>query len=131
MTNLVVNQVEVSGQPESVATGEGSVWALCRKEGKVERIDPKTNKVIKTIELSVPGAGGEIAVGEGSVWVTMTGFPLARISPLAEKEKVVQQFHGAGGGAVTTSLGAVWLVNAKEGTIWKIDPKRVAATLAE
>jgi virginiamycin B lyase len=130
-TNLVANQIEVSAQPEALAIGEGSVWVLCRKEGKVERIDPKTNKVTKTIELGVPRAEGYIAVGEGSVWVTMTGFPLARISPLADKEKVVQQFYGQGGGALQISPGAIWLSNVNEGTVWKIDPKRIAATLAE
>jgi virginiamycin B lyase len=130
-TNLVVNRIDVSAEPQSIAIGEGSVWVLCKKDGKVERIDPKTNKVSKTIDLGVPGATGEIAVGEGSVWVTMTGFPLTRISPLAEKEKVVQQFWGAGGGAVQTSTGAVWLANTNESTLWKIDPKRIAATLAE
>jgi virginiamycin B lyase len=130
-TNLVANQIEVSAQPQALALGEGSVWVLCRKDGKVERIDPKTNKVTKTIELGVPGAEGTIAVGEGSVWVTMTGFPLARISPLADKEKAVQQFYGQGGGALQISPGAIWLSNVNEGTVWKIDPKRIAATLAE
>ncbi len=130
-TNLVVNQIEVSAEPESIGLGEGSVWVLCRKEGKVERIDPKTNKVVKTLDLMVPGVGGEIAVGEGSVWVTMPGFPLARISPLADKEKVVQQFYGSGGGAIAIGASSVWLSNTPAGNVWKIDPKRIVATLAE
>lgn len=130
-TNLVANQVEVSGEPVALAVGEGSVWVLCRKEGKLERINPKTNKVVKSLELGTPGLAGVIAVGEGSVWLTMPGFPLMRVSPAAEKERVLQQFFGKGGGAVTTSKEAVWLLNAAEHTVWKIDPKRVAATLAE
>ncbi len=130
-TNLVTNLIEVSSGPQALAVGEGSIWVLCRKEGKVDRIDPKTNKVTKSIELGVPGAEGAIAVGEGSVWVTMTGFPITRISPTAEKEAVVQQFVGKGGGAITTSPAAVWLSNVAEGTVWKIDPKRIVATLAE
>ena len=130
-TNTLTTQVEVSSGPEAVTAGEGSIWVLCRKDGKVDRIDPKTNKVTKSIELGVPGVGGEIAVGEGSVWVTMTGFPITRIRPTAEKEAVAQQFVGKGGGAITTSAGAVWLSNIAEGTVWKIDPKRVVATLAE
>ena len=128
-TNLVTKRIEVSAGPQSVAIGEGSVWVLCRKDGKVERIDPKTDKVSKTIELSVPGAEGEIRTGDGSVWVTMSGFPLTRINPTTEK--VAQQFHGAGGGAIETSAGAIWLSNVAQGTVWKIDPKRVNATLAE
>jgi virginiamycin B lyase len=128
-TNLVEKSIEVSKQPESLAVGGGSVWALCRKDGKVDRIDPKTNKVSKTIELGVPGADGRIAFGEGFVWVTETGFPLARID--IASENVVQQFVGEGGGGLAVSPGAIWLANVKAGTIWRVDPKRVIATLAE
>jgi streptogramin lyase len=97
----------------------------------VQRIDPKTNKVIKTIELSVPNAGGNLAFGEGFLWVTQTGFPLTRIDPQNEKEHVAQQFWGDGGGLISVSPGAVWLANVSKGTVWRLDPKRVVATLAE
>ena len=96
---------------------------------QVDRIDPKTNKVSKTIELGVPDADGGMAVGEGFLWVTQTGFPLARIDMMSEK--VVQQFRGEGGGAVALSPGAIWLSNVKAGTLWRIDPKRVIATLPD
>ena len=128
-TNLVTKRVKVSATPEAIAVGEGSIWVLCTKDGKVDRLDPKTDKVSKTIDLDVRGAGGEIAFGDGSVWVTMTGFPLTRISP--STDKVVQQFYGQGGGAIQTSPGVVWLSNVAEGTVWRVDTRRVAATLAE
>ena len=95
----------------------------------MDRIDSKTNKVAKTIDLGVPGADGGIAVGEGSVWVTLEGFPITRIQP--QTDRVVQQFYGPGGGAIQAGLGFVWLSNTAKGTVWKLDPKRIAATLAE
>ena len=128
-TNLVEKTIEVSAQPEALAVGGGSIWALCRKEGKIDRIDPKTNKVSKTIDLNVPGADGGITFGDGWIWVTQTGFPLARID--IASETVVQQFNGEGGGAIAASPGAIWLSHLKAGTIWRIDPKRVIATLPE
>lgn len=128
-TNLVDKRIEVSAQPASLAIGESSVWVYCQKEGKIERIDPKTNKVIKTIELGVPGAEGSIAVGQGSVWASLAGFPLMRIDPLTEK--VVQQFWGPGGGAVYVGQNSIWVANLPDGKLWRVDPKRVAATLAE
>ena len=128
-TNLVEKSIEVSGQPDTLAAGAGSIWALCHKDGKVDRIDPKTDKVSKTIELGIPNADGQIAFGEGFLWVTQTGFPLARID--AALEKVVQQFRGEGGGAIAVSPGAIWLSNVKAGTVWRIDPKRVIATLPD
>ncbi len=128
-TNVVDKAIEVSARPYALASGEGSVWVLCTQDGKVDRIDPKTNKVAKSIDLGVPGAAGGIAVGMGSVWVTLEGFPLTRIDP--QTEKVVQQFWGEGGGAIQIAANAIWLSNVRDGTLWRIDPKRVLATLAE
>lgn len=128
-TNLVEKRIEVSAKPHALAIGENSVWVLCEKDGKVDRIDPKTNKVTKSIELGVPGASGGIVVGNGSVWVTTEGFPLTRIDP--QTEKVAQQFWGAGTGAIQIGFNALWLSNIHEGTLSRFDPKRIQATLAE
>lgn len=131
-TSLVDKTIEVSAKPEALAIGETSVWVLCGKEGKVDRIDPKTNKVSKTIELMVPNIEGGIAVGDSAVWVTATGFPITRIDPATET--VAQQFYGEGGGAIQFTAGqtsAIWLSNLNNGTLWRIDPRRVLATLAE
>jgi virginiamycin B lyase len=129
-TNLVEKAIDVSAHPEALAVGGTSIWVLCEKDGMIDRIDPKTNKVSKSIELDVPGVKGAIAFGEGSVWVTQMGFPLTRIDP--QTETVVQQFIGAGGGgSILTSPGAIWLSNPEAGTLLRIDPKRVLATLAE
>jgi virginiamycin B lyase len=126
-TNVVDKSIEVGAQPEALVIGEGSVWVLCAKDGKIDRIDPKTNKVSKTIELGAPAAGGSLAMGEGSIWVSMAGFPLTRVDP--QGERVAQQFYGAGNGAVQAGMGSVWLVNS--GKVLRLDPKRIAATLAE
>jgi virginiamycin B lyase len=130
-TNQVEKHIETSELPKALVIGEGSVWVLCEKQGKIERIDPKTNKISKTIDLGAPAIGGGIADGLGSLWVTIEGFPLTRIDTTIDKEKVVQQFYGEGGGAIQIGLGSLWLSNLNNGTLWRIDPKRVAATLAE
>jgi DNA-binding beta-propeller fold protein YncE len=130
-TNLVDKRIDVSPGPRAVAFGARSVWVLCEKGGKIERIDPKTNKVIKTIELNVPNAGGNLAFGDGFLWVAQAGFPLTRIDPQSDKERVAQQFWGDGGGLVSVSPGAIWLSNVAKGTVARFDPKRVIATLAE
>ena len=130
-TNLVDKRIEVAAGARAVAFGAGSVWVLCEKEGKVERIDPKTNKVIKTIDLAVPNAGGNLAFGDGFLWATQTGFPLTRIDPETDKERVAQQFWGEGGGLISAAPGALWLSNTSKGSVFRLDPKRVVATLAE
>jgi YVTN family beta-propeller protein len=128
-TNLVVETIKVGPSPRFIAAGAGAVWTLNQGDGSVSRIDPKTNKVAATIEVGVPGPGGDIAVGEGSVWVTAFEFPLSRIDP--STNTVVQQFYGKGGDAVRVGLGSVWLSNLEAGNVWRIDPKRVEATLPD
>jgi streptogramin lyase len=129
-TGLVTERVEVSPEPVALAAGEGSVWVLSRAQGKVARIDPKTNKVTATIDLGYTGGDGNIAVGDGFVWVTGPGFPITKIATQAEKERVIQQFAGDGGGSIFFGLGSVWLSNTAYQNVWRLDPKRIAATLA-
>jgi virginiamycin B lyase len=128
-TNLVAETIPVGKNPRFIATGMGAVWTLNQGDGSVSRIDPKTNKVVATIEVGVPGPGGDIAVGEGSVWVTAFEYPLSRIDP--STNTVVQQFFGEGGDAVRVGLGSIWLSNLRAGNVWRVDPRRVEATLPE
>jgi virginiamycin B lyase len=128
-TNLIVDTIAVGKAPRFIAAGGGAVWTLNQGDGSVSRIDPATNKVVATIEVGVPGGGGDIAVGEGSVWVTAFEYPLSRIDP--STNTVVQQFTGKGGDAVRVGLGSIWLSNLEAGTVWRIDPRRVLATLPQ
>ena len=128
-TNLVIETIAVAKQPRFIAFGEHAVWTLNQGDGSVSRIDPKTNKVAATIDVGVPGGGGEIAAGEGSVWVTSFGFPISRIDP--SSNTVVQQFVGPGGDSIRVGLGSIWLTNLRAGTVWRLDPRRIEATIAE
>ena len=128
-TNLITDRIPAGKAPRFLAIGEGGVWTLNQTDGSVSRIDPKTHKVVATIEVGVPGEGGDIAAGEGSVWVTSFDFPISRIDPATNK--VVQQFVGKGGDALRVGLGSVWLSNLQAQTVWRIDPKRIAATQPE
>jgi len=144
VTNLVTNRIKlnaepldaqpsgappVNAQPRFLTVGEGAVWVLCQGQGNVAKIDPKTMKVEATIEVGVPGGGGDIAAGEGAIWVSSFGFPISKIDP--KSGKVVQQFVGDGGDAIRAAGGAVWLSNLRQGVVWRLDPRRIAATLAE
>jgi streptogramin lyase len=128
-TNLVEQRIEVLGQPTAAVFGENSIWVLASAEGKVVRIDPKTNKSTATIDLGLPDSEGSLAFGEGAVWVSVSGFPITQIDP--QTDKVVKQLVGDGGGMIQTGLGSLWLANLPGQTLWRIDPKRLAATLPE
>jgi len=128
-THVIEATIAVGPKPRFLTVGEGGVWTLNQGDGSISRVDPKTNKVVATIEAGVPGGGGEISAGEGSVWVTTFEYPITRIDP--STNKVAQQFVGEGGDAIRVALGWVWLTNIRAGTVWRLDPKRVLATLAE
>ena len=128
-TNLVVETIPVGNAPRFLTIGGGFIWTLNQTKGDVSKVDPKTNKVVETIELGVPGPGGDIAFGEGCVWVTSFEFPISRIDPAVGK--VVQQFAGEGGDAIRIGLGSVWLSNNHAGTVWRLDPRRIVATVAQ
>ena len=135
-TNTVVTLVETGPRPCSgLVEAFGSIWVpICGEQDKpdtkgLQRIDPKTNKVTKTIELGAPATSGAMAFGEGSLWVSITGFPITRIDPQAEK--VVQQFYGEGSGYLLTTQNSVWLANPATVKVVRLDTRRIAATLAE
>jgi streptogramin lyase len=128
-TNVVEQTIAVGPKPRFLTVGEGAVWTLNQGDGSISRVDLKTNKLVATIEAGIPGGGGEISAGEGSVWATSFEYPITRIDPATNK--VAQQFFGPGGDSIRVGLGSVWLTNIRAGNIWRIDPKRVLATLPE
>ncbi len=128
-TNVVEETIPVGPKPRFLTVGEGAVWTLNQGDGSITRVDMKTNKVVATIEAGIPGGGGEISAGEGSVWATVFEYPITRIDP--STNKVAQQFYGTGGDSIRAGRGWLWLTDIRAGTVWRIDPKRVVATLAE
>ena len=128
-TNIVEQMISVGPKPRFLAIGEGSVWTINQGDGTISRVDMKTSKVVATIEAGIPGGGGEIAVGEGSVWVTSFEYPITRIDP--STNKVAQQFYGPGGDAIRVGHGSVWLSNLRQSNVWRLDPKRIEATVPE
>ncbi|HEY2431264.1 MAG TPA: hypothetical protein VGI12_01225 [Vicinamibacterales bacterium] len=128
-TNVIEETIPVGPKPRFLTVGEGAVWTLNQGDGSITRVDMNTNKVAATIEAGIPGGGGEISAGEGSVWATVFEYPITRIDP--STNKVAQQFFGDGGDSIRAGGGWVWLTNLRGGTVWRIDPKRILATLPE
>ncbi len=128
-TNLIVETIPVGKGPRFITVGEGGVWTLNQGDGTISRIDPKSNKVVATIEAGLVGPGGEISAGEGSVWATLFGFPITRVDPATNT--VAQQFVGEGGDAIRVGHGSIWLSNLKQQNLWRLDPKRIEATIPQ
>src|ERR1700675_1665920 len=94
-TGKVLESMVVGPKPRFLTVGGGSVWTLNQGDGTVSRVDEKSRKVIATIQVGIPGAGGDIGYGGEAVWPTVLAVPLTRID--ASTNKVVRQWVGNGG----------------------------------
>ena len=104
-------RVEVPDEPDWLATGFGSVWAL-RGNGSVVRLSPR-GKVQATIdaELYQPPPCQGIGTSENAVWACATPGTIMRIDPetndvaeTVEVPKINEQ------GRLPSSGGQVWLL---------------------
>jgi YVTN family beta-propeller protein len=108
---------------ESVATGDGQVWALAVRAGEaldLVQLDPRTG-AIRT-RIRVPATDfGPIAVGGGAVWLTDAFAGVVWRVDTAGKP--VQRSIDVGGGvdSVAFGAGAVWAGNSLTGTVTRIN----------
>src|SRR5262249_32210878 len=117
----VVARIDVGRSPHFLAVADDAVWTLNQGDGTVSRVDPRTNRVVATIETGIPaGPGGDIAVGEGFVWLAAIGIPVTKIDPATNK--VVAQFIADGGDAVRVGHGSVWLCSFRLEELARVDP---------
>jgi YVTN family beta-propeller protein len=95
---------------------------LNQGDGSVSRIDPKTNQLVATVEVGVPGPGGDIAVGDGAVWVRASKVLLSVIDP--KTNQVVKRYGPAqGSGAVRAGNGKVWVSAHDVNKVWRLDTR--------
>jgi streptogramin lyase len=108
-TNTVTSSTPIGPMPRFLTVGAGSVWVLNQGDGSISRVDATTGKLIATIPAGIAGFGGEIAFGADAVWATVFKFPITEIDPVTNK--VVGQWHGAGGDSIRCALGSIWLTS--------------------
>lgn len=115
----------------AVAFGEGSVWVTAAgSEGNVAlRIDPASGEFEAVIPLS--NRPNDIAVGNGTVWVvggrteTLQERPGTAWHIDPSRDAVVATVELPGGASVpqvAIGAGAVWVTDAEEGVVFRIDP---------
>jgi virginiamycin B lyase len=118
-TNTVIGSTPIGPMPRFLTVGAGSVWILNQGDGSVSRVDATSGKLIANIPAGIPGLGGEIAFGAGSVWATVFKFPISRIDPATNK--VVRQWHGAGGDSIRYGFGSLWLTSYSGEKVTRLD----------
>lgn len=122
---------EVPGAPDWMAIGE-AFWISNYPKGNVTRIDPKTNKVVATIETGKGPCSG-LAIGFGSLWVPNCGDKnVVRIDLVSGKITATLPIPVADSeGAIAIGAGSVWILTDKLGTLARVDPdtNKIAAEI--
>jgi YVTN family beta-propeller protein len=99
----------------------GSVWVSNRNSGTVSVVDPRTNRVTRTIELPGLQPGGLAVVGAEVVVGNDTGGSSDLAAVDARTGAVRRLTAGRRPGFVAAVGGAVFVANRDDGTVSRID----------
>jgi virginiamycin B lyase len=116
--------IHVGMTADWVAITSNAVWVGSTGPYAVHRIDPKTNKLVATVELPGEPCAG-LATGFGSLWVPLCSQPSALAKVDLNRNGLTAVFKigpAAAEGGITTSPDSVWLVVDKNGSLARIDP---------
>src|ERR1022692_4651900 len=116
--------VKVGGTADWVLVSDNAVWVASTKPDAVERIDPVTNKVVATVDVSGEACSG-LAYGFGSIWVPLCGDKpaLVRIDAVKNTISATLPIAPAGQeGGITANGDSIWMMTDKDGTLSRIDP---------
>lgn len=134
LTGLATSPTGVLSEFSDIAFGLGALWIANRNTNTVTEVDPSTNQRIQDITVDAPAALA-VDANNRAVWVAdFQEDAVTRISvprgglPATPPEKIPV---GHGPADVAVGNGAVWVVNATDGTVSRIDPvkSRVVKTI--
>jgi YVTN family beta-propeller protein len=114
-TNEVKNRATTAG-PDSIAAGFGAVF-VANTDGTLTRFDPSTLEF-----TNYPNSGyRSVAVGEGAIW-TVGSHGLVHVNREGRVVRAVSPVGFSPFGVVTGG-GAVWVLDDKLRSLWRVDPR--------
>jgi YVTN family beta-propeller protein len=117
--SLGVSRSFAGTAPTAVAVAAGSVWVANSEDSTVQRFNPTTLEVVKTI--TVGRRPTAFASGAGVMWVANAGEDtVTRIDVSTNSTRTIRV--GQGPTAVAVGAGAVWVANTAARTVSRIDP---------
>ena len=117
-----------------VLTTDDAIWVGSTAPYAVNRIDPRSNRVVASVALPGEPCAG-LAVLSGSLWVPLCGKPnsLARIDMTTNRlDAVFQIGPAAAEGGIAADGESLWMVTDAKGVLSRIDPRtgKVRQTVA-
>ena len=123
-------RIPVGSGPAAVAFGDGYLWNVNGDDGTLDRIDPKTNKVVARVRFVPPNSYGYLFFFEGRLWFSsgLANAPatwLASYDPKTRKTRTLRvrgkQLSQFSDQLATKGLGSLW-IRTSNGTVSRIDP---------
>jgi YVTN family beta-propeller protein len=123
-TNQVGAVITVAKKPCSgLAIAFGSIWVPICSDGSVQRVDPKSQKIVATIPSGVANTEGGITAGEGSIWMPSDAAGvLSRIDP-ATNQVVSKISIPSDSFTAAFDAGSVWITSTKNNLLTRVDAK--------
>jgi YVTN family beta-propeller protein len=116
----LVAATPLTGAPEAVGSGAGSVWAA-EPSGAITRVDPSSGVTVD--QILVGGEPGSVAVGGGAIWAASTvGAVVTRIDPVTEGVTQTISLPGSGLGSIGFGLGRLWVADPAAQELFEVDP---------
>ena len=103
------------------------MWATNHDDGTVERINPRTNKVVTRIATG--GNPANLAFAFGAVWVgSNSGDTFYRIDPATNAFSAVVLPGADAPASITADATSLWVSNRNSNTVSRYDIARAAVT---
>jgi streptogramin lyase len=121
-----IAKVPVGAQSGMVLPASGWLWTTDLALGRVVRVNPTTNAVVRRIPFASRPFG--LAYGAGSVWVADRSLnSLGRINP--RTNRVIKKIRiGFSTYGVAFGAGSVWVTSETDGTVRRVSPKKNRVT---
>jgi streptogramin lyase len=118
----VAATIDVGGAPTGLAFGAGSIWVANYGGGRLERIDPARDKVVRRIPLH--GSPYEVAYGAGGVWTSSFDTPtVTRVNPRTGRVAAKIDVGSDAQAGILATRDAVWVAVYGAGLVVHIDPR--------
>jgi len=115
--------ITIEGYPDWVEIEANSVWISNEGLNVMQRVDPRTNKIVASVIVDKPCVA--FTVGYGSVWVASCGNQsIVRISLASNTIQATILLSIADTeGSIVASEGSVWVLSDKKGKLSRINKR--------
>jgi ABC-type transport system substrate-binding protein len=114
----------VNTQAEGVAVTRDAVWVAYGVPKRLAKIDPRTNRITRTVDLAGGDLWGEalLTAGEGQLWaIDRSGRRIVRLDPESGEVLARGKVHDGFVEDAAVAGGSLWLPVENDGGVWQLD----------